>query len=180
MTVITTPRLVLRAPQERDIPDLVRGLNNYNVSQWTARIPFPYGERDAAEFVRHTREASSGVLRLAIEQAGTAIGVIGCERTADGAAAELGYWLAEPHWGKGYGREAAQAMTAHAFSSAGHDRLVAGYREGNEASRRILDALGFEATGRQMVFSAAVNANMPVVRMVLAKQRWLEREGRRP
>ena len=180
MTTITTQRLLLRPLQEGDAEALVRGLNNFNVAKWTARVPFPYGVMDARNFIALCANPEDCTLRLCITFRGDLIGVISCEQTHDGIAAELGYWLAEPHWGKGFGKEAAQAIAAHAFGQIRHDLLVAGYREGNEASRRILDGLGFEMTGRRQVFSAAANANVPVIRMALSRGRWQDVGGRRP
>jgi RimJ/RimL family protein N-acetyltransferase len=179
LTAITTARLVLRPLQRGDLGDLIRGLNNFAVSQWTARVPHPYGTSDAENYLAMANAVEPGTLRLSIAHGGTVIGGISYERSAGGASAEIGYWLAEPHWGRGYGREAARAMTDHAFEVAGHALLVAGYRYGNEASRRILAGLGFVKTGEAMVFSKAVGSEMPVVRLGLTRDGWLEAKGRR-
>ena len=90
------------------------------------------------------------------------IGVIGCEMQDPGEA-ELGYWIAEDHWGKGLGREAATAMTDHAFEVMGHEALVASYQVGNAASQRILEGLGFRRTGEGRSFSRARNSEADVV-----------------
>jgi len=179
MTMISTKRLQLRPLHEGDTDGLVRGLNNFNVSKWTARVPFPYGMADAKSFLALCQKAEQDTLRLAITIDGELIGVISYERSQDGISAELGYWLAEPHWGQGYGTEAARAVSKHAFEAGGLDMLIAGYAKGNEGSRRILEGLGFEPTGELMQFSAANNANVPVVRLALAKGRWQAMEGRR-
>ena len=139
-----TPRLLLRPGFPEDAPALVAAMSDRAIARNLAVVPWPYTLRDAAEFVRHTREASSGVLRLAIEQAGTAIGVIGCERTADGAAAELGYWLAEPHWGKGYVSEATRAIIDWAFQQPSIYRVYATTDVENVASRRVLEKVGMQ------------------------------------
>lgn len=85
---------------------------------------------------------------------------------------ELGYWLAEAEWGKGFGGEAARAMTGHAFEMAQHDALLAGYARGNEASRRILERLGFTTTEERMTFSKSLGAEVPVMRMRLSRAGW--------
>lgn len=173
MTVIATPRLVLRPPEDGDLPAIVRGLNNFAVSQWTARIPFPYGAEDAAEFLKFTREAGPDVLRLAIARDDRLIGVIGIEQ------GEIGYWLAEPYWGRGLGREAARAMADHHFGIAGHPALVASYHIGNSASRRILADLGFSETGEGRAFSRARSAEVKLMRMKLSREDWKEAKERR-
>lgn len=59
---------------------------------------------------------------------------------------ELGFHLRPEHWGQGYATEAARAVIAHAFSTAGAEGLVAGHHPQNEASRRVLERLGFRHT----------------------------------
>ncbi len=57
--------------------------------------------------------------------------------------AELGYWLAEPFWHQGLMTEAAGAVIAHARKNLGIRRIWADYYEGNEASHRVMERLGF-------------------------------------
>ncbi len=57
--------------------------------------------------------------------------------------AELGYWLAEPFWHQGLMTEAAQCVLAHAYRDLGIRRIWADYYEGNEASKRVMQRLGF-------------------------------------
>ena len=177
-STIITGRLLLRPLKAGDGHSLVAGLNNFNVSQWTARVPFPYGLADAEEFLQLCEGPAPGMQRFAITLNSDVIGVISYKRAREGDVAELGYWLAEPYWGRGFGREAARAVTDHAFDS-GLDELAAGYRHGNEGSRRILEGLGFVKTGDAMMFSQAVGAETPVARMRLTRQDWHHAKGRR-
>ncbi len=173
MTVIATARLILRPHVLADAEALVRGVGNFNVSQWAARIPHPYGLADAEAFLALD---SAIAIRCAIalqDDPERLIGGIGYE-WQDGQPPELGYWIAEPHWRQGYAGEAARAMTGHAFDTGRHDAMVASYQIGNAASRRILDGLGFVETGEDVSFSRARNAETRIMRMRLA------REGRRP
>jgi len=173
MTTIVTARLSLRPLRETDASDIVRQLNNYAVSKWTGRVPFPYSTLDAEDFLRRVAALETGNLIAAIVPEGTdrLIGVIGCEMQDPGEA-ELGYWIAEDHWGKGFGREAAAAMADHAFAVLGHGALVASYHVGNVASQRILEGLGFRRTGEGRSFSLARNAEVDVVHLRLdAKDR---------
>lgn len=177
-TTLTTPRLVLRPLDRGDGHALVRGLNNFNVSKWTARIPWPYTLADADDFIAICAKTTPATLRLAIVHAGNLIGVISYEAVESGGA-ELGYWIAEPLWGRGLGSEAARAMADHAFEVARHDRLVAGYNPGNEASRRILEGLDFVRTGEVTSYSKAVGGETRVMRMALSRNRWEEKKGQR-
>ena len=172
MTLIVTDRLTLRPPQEADAEALVRGLNNLNVSRWTGRIPHPYGHDDAEAFFAYDRQKPGDALILAITLHDTLIGVIGIE-------GELGYWLAEPHWGHGYGTEAARAVTDHAFTALGFEEMDASYHLGNAASRRILHGLGFVETGEGSGFSKARQADVPHMKLKLTRQCWAAAKERR-
>ena len=57
--------------------------------------------------------------------------------------AELGYWLAEPYWHRGIMTEAAQAVLEHGRKHLSLARVWADYYEGNEASRQVMERLGF-------------------------------------
>jgi RimJ/RimL family protein N-acetyltransferase len=114
----------------------------------TSSIPWPYDLDDARACLDHAgrlddREA---VFAISMPDAGP-IGVIGIELKGRGQIAELGYWLGEPWWNRGYASEAAEAVIAHAFQALGHDRMVARCVLGNEASRRLLIGAGFRPTG---------------------------------
>lgn len=179
---IKTERLLLRPLRESDLVTLAATLNNYRIVRNTARIPWPYRLDDAREYLGHASQSISGTLRLSIAEKSRPDGVlggIGYEAEEAGHSAELGYWLAEPIWAKGYGYEAARAVTAHAFEAAGHDRLVAGYRHGNEASRRILDRLGFRFVEHTMSYSRGVGRKTPVARLELTRREWLKAKGGR-
>lgn len=56
---------------------------------------------------------------------------------------EIGFHLRRAHWGKGYGSEAAQAVIEHAFSVLEVSALFAGHHPANDASKRLLEKLGF-------------------------------------
>lgn len=56
---------------------------------------------------------------------------------------ELGFHLRPEHWGQGLATESARAVVRHAFTAVGAATLVAGHHPQNDASRRVLERLGF-------------------------------------
>ena len=173
MTGIATQRLLLRPYEGRDATALVRGLNNFNVSQWTSEIPYPYGVTDAEAFLAAANQLNAGELRLAITH---------CDELIGGAlieAGEIGYWLAETHWGKGYGTEAARAITDHGFETLGLTALQADYGIGNHASRRILLGLGFVERGEAKGFCKAAGGETDVMWLDLTMAAWAAAKERR-
>jgi len=57
--------------------------------------------------------------------------------------AEIGYWLAEPFWGKGIVCEALKQMVAYAFNTFYISRLYATPFGRNISSSRVLEKAGF-------------------------------------
>ena len=58
-------------------------------------------------------------------------------------ATELGYWIAEEHWGNGYAVEASEALIKRAFKDLDVKQIYASYRIENVQSKRVLEKLGF-------------------------------------
>ena len=61
---------------------------------------------------------------------------------------ELGYWLAEPYWGKGIATEAVRAMTEWGFAHLDINRIFAYVFGWNPASARVLEKAGYLYEGR--------------------------------
>lgn len=174
MTTLVTDRLTLRPPRAADADAIVRELGNFSVSRWTGRVPYPYGPADAEAFLAHCSELPTKALVLAVTRHDDLIGVVGVEQ------GELGYWLAEPAWGKGYGKEAARAVVDHVFDALGLEDLFASYHLGNAASRRILLGLGFVETGEGSAFSKARQAEVAHMKLTLTRAAWATARERRP
>jgi RimJ/RimL family protein N-acetyltransferase len=177
MTRIATERLSLRPIEPGDLLAIASHINNLAVSQNLTRVVHPYFPDDFHRWNnRDTRH--SHVFGITIE-GHEVIGVVGLESDAVGAEAELGYWLAEPYWKQGLMGEAARAVTEFGFGSAGYDRLVSGYRHGNEASRRILNRLGFRHTGHKWATSLALKRPVRIATVELTRREGLRERARK-
>lgn len=149
LPVLETARLLLRAPADRDIPALVKLAGAREVAATTLRIPHPYTEADAGEFLLACREGRARGERIlfAICRGEDMIGMVGLEIQPKHSHAELGYWIGVPYWGKGYCTEAARAVLEFGFGTLKLHRIYAGHFRGNDASRRVLDKLGMQHEG---------------------------------
>jgi RimJ/RimL family protein N-acetyltransferase len=78
---------------------------------------------------------------------GALVGAVGLALKPEHAAAELGYWIAVPEWGKGYATEAAAALCGHAFATLGIHRIQARHLLRNPASGRVMQKLGMRQEG---------------------------------
>lgn len=143
---IRTARLVLRPWRRQDESALVRHANNRNI--WIRlgdRFPHPYTRKDARRWLKARPHAPYPPTNFAITLDEEAIGGVGFERKQDLSrlTAEVGYWLSETYWGKGYATEALQAIALYAFERFDFVRLEARVMEGNAASSRVLEKAGF-------------------------------------
>lgn len=116
---IATERLLLRPGKSSDIPDMVASLNDWAVSQWLIRPPFPYRVEDAQEFIDWTlaeqNRACPGYFVIADPVTDALRGVISLDG-ADEAMVEAGYWIKPGAWGNGYAGEALRALIHYGFN----------------------------------------------------------------
>ena len=95
--VLETERLMLRRPTLADVKAIAHLANDRRIAENTRRLPHPYSQDHAIEFVRAIANDKRETVFL-IENNFTPIGVVGIDwRQAD--APELGYWLGVEHWG---------------------------------------------------------------------------------
>jgi RimJ/RimL family protein N-acetyltransferase len=135
----------LRPWRREDVPALARAANNPNIAcNLRDRFPHPYTERDARAFV-HSCLATSPPLSFAIVVDGEAGGGIGISPGSDVErfSAEVGYWLAEPLWGRGIAAEALDLLSAYAFREPNLLRLFALPFADNHQSVRVLEKAGY-------------------------------------
>lgn len=144
-----TERLLLRPGWREDAPALVKAIGDHAVIRNLARAPWPYGPKDAEDFL--SQPADGDLPRLLIFQrtagAPRLVGGIGLHPDEAGRP-ELGYWIARAFWGLGFATEAGRAVIDMARRSLRLPHLVAGHAVDNPASANVLRKLGFRPTGR--------------------------------
>jgi RimJ/RimL family protein N-acetyltransferase len=173
--IIATERLLLRPLAKSDAEAIAALADNYKVVVMLARLPYPYRLEHAREYIALIGKRSLDERPFALcrkDGAKELMGVASCERREKGEPPELGYWLGEPYWGKGYMSEAVKAVVRHAFTSGGHQRLVSSCRLQNHASRRVLEKAGFENVGEIEIDSLVLEAKVPGHRFELSRERW--------
>jgi len=150
-TPLQTERLTLRAYEVSDIPALVPLIGAREVAATTLRIPHPYTDEYARDFIVSAREdmANGKCSRLAIilRQSETLCGGMGLMIEADHRRAELGYWIGLPYWGYGYATEAARIMVNYGFRTLGLHRIFASHFANNPTSGRVLRKIGMRHEG---------------------------------
>ena len=133
-----------------DTDSLTRHADNRNV--WINlrdRFPHPYAKSDARAFIRWAGEQRPETA-FAIVVNAEAVGGIGFVPNTDveRVSAEIGYWLAEPFWGRGITTEALVAVTSYAIETHGLTRIYALPFAWNRASCRVLEKAGYVLEAR--------------------------------
>lgn len=82
--------------------------------------------------------------KLLLKPALEIIGFCGVGFWGDDLELEIGWWLARPHWGRGFATEAARVALRDAFERIGLDRIISIAKPANTASTRIMEKLGFK------------------------------------
>ena len=147
--VLETARLKLRPYSEPDIAELVPLIGAREVAATTLRIPHPYTEQDARDFLVLLQEPGRIWLAITLRDDGRQIGGVGLRVDEQHQHAELGYWLGAPYWGKRYAAEAAREMLRYGFEDLQLHRVFASHFKHNPASGRILKKLGMRHEGCQ-------------------------------
>jgi RimJ/RimL family protein N-acetyltransferase len=168
--VLETERLTLRSPTLADVKAIARLANDRRIAENTRRLPHPYFQEHAVEFVRSI-SASCSELSFLVEQNFTPLGVVGVS-WQEPDAPELGYWLGFDHWGQGFGTEAARAVIDYFFEELAHDTLFSGARVCNPMSRNILEKCGFQWSGVELHRFEALGSSTPVDRFRLSRTVW--------
>jgi RimJ/RimL family protein N-acetyltransferase len=168
--VLETERLMLRKPTLADVKAIADLANDRRIAENTRRMPHPYSQEHAIEFVRGTADDDRGTVFL-IESNFVPIGVVGIDWRQP-EAPELGYWLGVDHWGQGFGTEAARAVIDFTFEEFDVEHLMSGARVSTPSSRNILEKCGFQWSGVELHRFEAIASSTPVDCFRLARSVW--------
>ena len=147
--VLDTPHLRLRALRGEDAPAIYAYAHDAAVARFVS-WPRHRSLDDATAFLKYAAEAvASGrelQWALARRDDDALVGAAGVR--LQGHRVELGYVIAQPHWGRGYATEAATRIVEWAFGNPGIVRVWAYCHVDNGASARVLEKAGMVREGR--------------------------------
>ena len=178
---LRTQRLVLRWLRLDDAEPLFALFNNWNVIRFLSSPPWPYLPEDSRLFAGGVvaRSPELGEDVLAITQDDAFIGVISVRQREvnnlqRGAGPNIGYWIGEPFWGRGFMTEAVDAVVRHLFEVTTTDAIYCGAFTDNAASLRVQEKVGFVRDGDTTLFSNPRGMELPHVNTVLTRMRFAE------
>ncbi len=139
---LETERLILDQIKPEDIPKIVVYAGNIKITENTRSMPHPYFEEDAISWLHMLNQGFKNkdnfifAIRTKVDEA--FMGGIGLTLNVKNNRAELGYWIAEPFWNKGYTTEAVKAILKFGFEELYLNKITAEYLTTNEASGKVM------------------------------------------
>ena len=139
-------KLELRHWTQADAKELTSLCNAVDRRFLSDRLPNPYTEKDAEEWLKTVseNEAVTGIYR-AIVYDRKLIGSISVEKKEDDA--EIGYMLLNEYTNKGIAMEAVKQVCTIAFKVLSFEQITANVFQPNIASMRVLLKNGFKYKG---------------------------------
>lgn len=142
--------ITLRPWHLDDLSSLKKYADNEKIAQFmTNKFPYPFTEEKGIAFINFATK-DNPIHIFAIDFEGEAIGGIGIHPLEDifKKNAELGYWLAEPYWGKGIMGIAILKILDFAFQTYDINRVFARPFGNNHSSQKLLEKSNFKLEGR--------------------------------
>ena len=166
---INLDKCIIRSLKDDDAYSLARYADNHKI--WINlrdAFPHPYTLEDGRSFIKKSLQ-NIPETNFAISVDDLAVGCIGIglHRDVERLSAEIGYWLAEPFWGRGIMTNAVNRFTHYAFGTFELHRIFATPYVYNKASIRVLMKSGFTNEGRLQ--ASAFKDNKIVDQFIFAK-----------
>lgn len=150
-TQLQTPRLLLTAPRSQDAPAIYAAVQASlpELKEWLVWAHKPFDLLQTADNLAQATEAylDRSNLRMLIwtPDGKECVGSTGFHSLSwDVPKAEIGYWIATQHVGKGYATEIASALTRFGLEVLGFRRIEIRCDPLNVASRRVAEKSGYE------------------------------------
>ncbi|MFB6150493.1 MAG: GNAT family N-acetyltransferase [Haloarculaceae archaeon] len=136
----------LNPVEEEDLAFLLECINDPRVRRGIASYR-PTNREQEAEWFEGIAE-SDDEEHFLLTAAGDRAGIVGLHDVDEVFGnAEIGYYVHPEHWGNGYATDAVRQVAAYAFEERRLHRVSAKCFADNDASRRVLEKVGFEREG---------------------------------
>jgi len=171
-------RVTLRSVEQEDVPFLQRASANPEI-----RYPLgtPLGNQEAFDL---SEEDGTDRLLVCLDGEDAEPGQpdegdtrrLGCVSVEglDYRRPELGYWLVPEVHGQGYGKEGVALVVDYVSRSYDKPAIGAGAFDHNDASRGLLESLGFTEEGRRRKFMFVDGEHRDMVQYGLLREEWLD------
>lgn len=150
MKIIKEKNFILRPYKKSDKVSLIKNINDKEIKKFTCRIPFPYGNKEAIEWIdRCNKEYNKKIpkeINFAIDIRKNVVGGIGL-RDIKNNQAEIGYWLGKNYRSKGIITKAIDLIASFGFNELRLKKIIAYVIPENKASINVLEKSKFKKEG---------------------------------
>jgi len=154
LPLLITERLLLRQRHENDVPGILRMDLDPEVMRFLDGPRNDTVEHEKEVRTRIRKDFGPGLGYWSVfrrDRPDDFLGYISLHKMPDYPEVELGYRFRRAAWGLGFATEAAAACLDHAFRTLGLAEVVAVVDPGNDGSLRVIEKLGFRASGHRHV-----------------------------
>jgi len=147
---LSTARLLLKPLGFDDAAKVQEYAGSAEVAATTSSIPHPYPDGAALAWIQTHPilfETGAGAVFGIFQEGQGLIGCIGLGVDRESRNAELGYWIGQPFWSRGYATEAAHIVVAFGFAYFALHKIHAKCMASNLRSVRVLEKIGMRREG---------------------------------
>lgn len=144
-------RIILRRFRMEDAAVVQRMCDSDAVWRGTLNLPHPYTLACAQTWIashdENFRQGRYYDFAIADRETDALYGCIGVSGINANGVGELGYWIGEEYWNRGYATEAAQLLIGVAFREWKLRKMMARHFSSNPASGRVMQKCGMTREG---------------------------------
>lgn len=149
MTDLSTPRLTLREPVDRDAGSIAAAWQDPAIQRWLG-VPVPSDDLTAQRYIDSIVSpgwANQSVFTWSVIERGELVGLVWVDAILEGVG-RMGFWTSPGHRGRGIITEAAACVIDACFSpDSPLHRIEWRAFAGNVASAQVAQRLGFQFEG---------------------------------
>lgn len=148
--ILETNRIVLRQITDADLPNIFKGLSNPEIVKHYA-VSFHTEEetKEQMEWYADLEKNETGIWwAVCSKDDGRFLGAGGlCDVSKQHKKAEIGFWLLQENWGRGYMSEAMTLIHKHSFNEMGLHRIEGYVESGNFKCKKAIEKLQYTLEG---------------------------------
>lgn len=164
-------RLMLRHVSYEDVDAICALANNWEVARWMSRLPYPYLKSNALSILQQVTFRE--IIWIIQDCSSTEIFGMAGLTLNESESVELGYWLGQIYWHKGFATEASQIILEFAFDTVFLSEIKSGCFIDNVRSIHVLEKLGFRVIGTSKRWCMAQAKELSHLDMLLTREMWI-------
>lgn len=166
----------LRPIEKEDAEFLRDCINHPEVIKWLGMAPEPKNIDQEEEWIE-SKKNSENEVSFMIEYNGETVGEIALlDIHKYYRRARFGFLMQPDYHGRGIGTKALRLLLDYGFNQLNLHRIEGGYYEGNEASRKVQERLGFQEEGRKRDEMFVGGEYKDLVLMSILESEWKNNE----